>query len=225
MARASKSRKASSASMTFRQRIVRRMIRPVPLMVAATLALSLVFWPQVRRQLPQLNHRAEYRVGVDQIEIAQPLPRWIPEDIVEKIFARAGFGESLSLLDPQVSEKIAMACYAHPWVERLVRVRKTYPARVQVEVIFREPVAMVEVPGAGHYPIDRHGHSLPNEDFSAADKDRYPVIKNVSSVPVGNLGESWGDPAVVGAAQLAAVLTARNAVSYTHLTLPTKRIV
>lgn len=210
MARASTSRKASSKSLTLRQRLVHWMFRPLRLVIAAAFALAWLFWPQVERQLPQLENRAEYRVGIEQIQINQPLPRWIPEDIVQKIFTRAGFDESLSLLDPQLSEKIAMACYAHPWVERLVQVRKSYPARVQVDVVFREPVAMVEVVGAGYYPIDRYGHSLPNEDFSAADKGRYPVIKNISSVPVGSLGESWGDPAVAGAAQLAAVLTARN---------------
>jgi hypothetical protein len=166
-------------------------------------------WPQVERQLPQLDSREEYRVGVAQIQITPP-PRWVPEDIVEKVFARAGFDDSLSLLDPELSEKVALAFYTHPWIERLKQVRKSYPARVQVEVVYREPVATVEVIGGGYYPIDRFGHLLPNEDFSAADIDRYPMIKQVSTPPTGNLGQSWGDPAVLGAAELAAVLTKPN---------------
>lgn len=210
MARASKSRKASSKAPTRRQRFLRWVFSPQRLMIAAVLAMLSLFWPQVIRRIPTLDHREEYRVGVDQVQITQPLPRWIPEDIVQKIFDRAGFDESLSVLDPQLSEKIAMACYAHPWIERLVQVRKSYPARVHVEVVYREPVAMVEVVGGGYYPIDRYGHSLPNDDFSAADIGRYPIVRHVGSVPVGNVGESWGDPAVTGAAQLAAVLTARN---------------
>jgi hypothetical protein len=215
MARSATTRKKTSTTSTIRQRFVRWLFSPLRLSIAAALALSWLFWPQVEQQLPQLDNREEYRVGVEQIQITQPLPRWIPEDIVQKIFTRAGFDEPLSLLDPKLSEKIAMACYTHPWIERLVQVRKSYPARVQVEVVYREPVAMVEVIGGNCYPIDRHGHSLPKEDFSLADISRYPIIRNISSVPAGNLGEAWGDPAVTGAAQLAAVLTARSEAGQT----------
>jgi len=209
MARASTTRKKNTKSPTFGQRLLRWVFRPLRLSIAAAVALAWLFWPQVERQLPDLEHRDEYRVGVAQIQITKP-PRWVPEDIVDRIFTRAGFDESLSLLDPELSEKVAMACHTHPWIERLVQVRKSFPSRVYVEVVYREPVAMVEVVGGGFYPIDRHGHLLPNDDFSASDIDRYPIVQNISSVPIGNLGESWGDPAVTGAAQLAAVLTKPN---------------
>ncbi len=179
------------------------------LVLAAALALAWLFWPQFEQQLPQLETREEYHISPDHV-IITPAPHWVPPDLVEQVFARAGFDESMSLLDPSLSEKIALAFYTHPWVEGLKQVRKSYPARVHVDVVYREPVAMVEVVGGGYYPIDRHGHLLPNTDFSAADIDRYPVIKDVTSVPLGNLGESWGDPAVTGAAQLSAVLTRLN---------------
>ena len=205
MARAKTTRK--SLSMT--QRCVRWLFSPLRLCCAAVLALIWLLWPQVEQQLPQLETREEYRVTASQIQITPP-PRWVPEDIVEKVFKRAGFDDSLSLLDPELSEKIALAFYTHPWIERLKHVRKSYPARVQVEVVYREPVATVEVIGGGYYPIDRFGHLLPNEDFSPSDIDRYPIIKNVSTPPAGNLGQSWGDPIVIGAAELAAVLTRPN---------------
>ncbi|MEZ6132768.1 MAG: hypothetical protein R3C59_29215 [Planctomycetaceae bacterium] len=186
---------------------MRWLFRPTRLAFAAALTLLWLFWPQVERQLPALDDRDEYRVGVAQIQVTPP-PRWVPEDIVQKVFDRAGFDDSLSVLDPELSEKVALAFYTHPWIERLQQVRKAYPARVYVDVVYREPVAMVEVVGGGYYPIDRLGHLLPNEDFSAADINRYPVIRNISSVPIGNVGEAWGDPAVTGAAELAMVLTA-----------------
>ena len=184
------------------------MFRPLRLMIVATLAFVWLCWPQVERQLPSLENRDEYRVGIAQISITPP-PRWVPVDLVERVFERAGFDESLSLLDPTLSEKIALAFHTHPWIERLQQVKKSFPARVHVEVIYREPVAMVEVPGGGYLPIDKHGYLLPEKDFSTADIDRYPLIRDVSSVPIGR-GESWGDPAVIGAAQLAAVLTNEN---------------
>ena len=36
------------------------------------------------------------------------------------------------------------------------------------------------------------------------------MIERVASVPIGKLGESWGDPAVSGAAELAAALNAKR---------------
>ncbi len=178
------------------------------LAIASLLALGWLCWPQVERQLPNLDDRGEYRIGVSQITINPP-PRWVPVDLVERVFDRAGFDETLSLLDPSLSEKIALAFHTHPWIERLQQVKKSFPARVHVEVIYREPVAMVEVPGGGYLPIDKHGYLLPEKDFSTADIDRYPLIRDVASVPIGR-GESWGDPAVIGAAQLASVLTREN---------------
>ena len=75
-----------------------------------------------------------------------------------------------------------------------------------MDVVYRTPVAMVEVAGGGYLPIDRLGYLLPDHDFSPADVNRYPVVTGVSTVPIGNHGQAWGDPAVTGAAQLAAVL-------------------
>lgn len=210
MARKPAPKRKTPAALTPGQRLVRWVFRPAWLITTATLLTLWLCWPVVERQLPQLDGRDEYRVGVEQI-IVTPAPRWVPEDIVRKVFERAGFDDSLSLLDPQLSEKIALAFYTYPWVEQLKQVRKSFPASIYVEVVYREPVAMVEVAGGGYLPIDRYGHLLPENDFSPSDIDRYPLIRGISTAPVGYHGESWGDPAVTGAAQLAAVLTRNNA--------------
>lgn len=204
MARAP-SKKRSSKQLTIGQKAVRSIFRPLPLTIAAVLSTIWLCWPMVERKLPQLEDREEYKIGVEQIVIS-PAPRWVPEDLVQRVFARADFGDSLSLQDPMVSEKIALAFHTHPWIEQLKRVRKSYPAKVTVDVVYREPVAMVQVVGGGYLPVDKFGHLLPDEDFSPADIDRYPIIADVTSIPIRR-GESWGDPAVVGAAELAAVLT------------------
>ena len=128
------------------------------------------------------------------------------EDLVERVFQRAEFGDTLSLQDPRLSEKVALAFHTYPWIERLVKVTKSYPARVSVEVVYREPVAMVKLVSGGFLPVDRHGVLLPTSDFNRADIDRYPHVTNVTSIPIRR-GEPWGDPAVAGAAELAGVLT------------------
>lgn len=138
------------------------------------------------------------------------LPRWVPPDLVEQVFERAGFNESLSLIDETLTERIAAAFFTHPWVKDVHRVSKTFPAQVQVELVFREPVAMVKGID-GYYPIDGEGVLLPHADFSVADIDRYPTIERISSAPLGDTGESWGDPVVLGAAQLAELFNQKDA--------------
>ena len=187
---------------------VRWFFRPKPLVITALIASAWVLLPLALRHLPRLEDRPEYQVGVEQISLNPP-PRWIPPDLVTQVLDRAGFNGTESLLDDTLSERIAAAFYTHPWIENVRSVRKSFPARLNVEVVYREPVAMVKGVD-GYYPIDRHGILLPPADFSIADIERYPVIERVSSVPVGNLGEPWGDPAVEGAAELAAVLNKQD---------------
>lgn len=203
MARTAPKRKTTKA-LTPGQRFARWLFRPLKLCVAAAISALWLCWPAVQQKLPDLEVREEYQIGVEQIVITPP-PRWVPENLVERVFDRANFDGPLSLQDPKLSEKIALAFHTHPWIERLQRVKKSYPAQVTVDVVYREPVAMVQVVGGGYLPVDRLGYLLPDEDFSPADIDRYPIIENVTSIPIRR-GESWGDPVVVGAAELAGVL-------------------
>ena len=182
--------------------------RPRQLMITAAVAMTIVLIPVLARRMPKLNDRPEYRIGSEQLSISTT-PHWIPPDLAQQVFVRAGLEENQSLLDSTLSERIAAAFYTHPWVQEVRSVRKTYPARIHVDVVYREPVAMVKGVD-GYYPIDRHGILLPARDFSDADIERYPVIERVASVPMGKLGESWGDPAVTGAAELAATLNAKR---------------
>lgn len=181
-----------------------RLFRPGTLCLLALIAGGFVLQPVVRRWLPDLATRPEYRISEGRIALTPP-PRWIPADIIQQVFEQAGLDEPLSLQDPTLSERIAAAFHTHPWVEKVISVRKAWPARVYVDVVYRRPVAMVRGID-GYYPIDSSGTLLPGRDFTAADVERYPVLDNVASVPEGRLGENWGDPAVAEAALLAEVL-------------------
>lgn len=185
-------------------RLVRLVFRPWPLMLAAIAAAGWFLAPTIRRALPPIDQRDEYRVSIGDIEV-RDLPRWIPEDFVEEAVRRAGLPEEMSLLDDRLVEEIAGAFRLDPWVRDVVQVEKSFPARVVATLEFREPVAMVQVRG-GMYPVDAHGVLLPPEDFSPADTHRFPAIAGVTSTPQGPAGASWGDPVVIGAARIAAAL-------------------
>lgn len=186
---------------------VRWFFRPLPLFLAASVGLLWVTSPLILRQLPKLDNRPEYRVGPGQVTINPP-PRWIPHDLVQQVFDRAQLDLSESLLDETLSERVAAAFYMHPWIADVVTVQKSFPAKLHVEVRYREPVAMVKAID-GYYPVDRFGILLPPGDFQLADTQKYPVIEGVSSAPAGRLGEEWGDPAVDGAAEIAGLLRSR----------------
>ena len=182
--------------------------QPRQLVATAAVAVCLLMIPVVLRRLPNLNDRQEYMIGPEQVTISPP-PRWIPPDLTRQVFEKAGLAEKESLQDPSLSERVAAAFHIHPWIQKVVSVRKSFLARVHVELVYREPVAMVKGID-GHYPIDRYGVLLPAKDFADADVERFPLIERVASVPMGNLGEPWGDPVVSGAAELAAVLNKKN---------------
>jgi len=204
MGRSPVTKKSASSKLTVQQRFVRWCFRPQRLALAAALAIGVLCWPQFRKRLPEVESRPEYRVSIEQITVTPP-PRWVPEDLVADVLHRVHLDDAMSLQDPTLSERIAAAFVTHPWIMRVHRVTKSFPPRVHVEVTYRKPVAIVHGVG-GYYPIDESGCVLPGNDFSRSDVERYPIVENISSVPQSGPGDSWGDPAVEGAAQLAALL-------------------
>ena len=74
-----------------------------------------------------------------------------------------------------------------------------------VELVYRRPVAMVEVPN-GLLPVDADGVLLPTDDFSPLDALGYLRIGEIKTSPSGQIGTRWGDTHVTGAAQIAAFL-------------------
>lgn len=182
---------------------------PNLLLIAACLVAVIVFIPKALRLFPDLRSRADYRVSIRRIEIIPPLPHWVPHNLVEQAARQAGLPDELSLLDDGVAQRVAAAFERHPWVRGAVRVRASVPARLQVELEYREPVAMVRVRHAGRdglFPIDAEGVILPSADFPPSQIEKYPVIEHVKSSPSGPAGTAWRDLNVLGAAQLAVML-------------------
>lgn len=174
------------------------------LVTAALVVLAALFFPRLKGLLPDLSGRSEYRLTAAQIEINAP-PHWVPHDLTAQVLAQAGLPSELSLLDDRLVADIAEAFGLSPWVEEVVSVRKSFPAKVLVVLQYRRPVAMVEVK-RGQYPVDGQGVLLPPQDFSAAEAHEYPTISGVVSTPQGPAGTAWGDEVVEDAARLAAEL-------------------
>ena len=178
--------------------------RPVVLAAAAAAVLLgawYLVWRQVRHNVLSSN---SYLLATEDVRITA-LPDWIHSDIRSEVFNSASLDGSLSIMDDDLAQRVANAFSLHPWIARVVRVTKSHPARVEVELIYRRPVCMVEVPN-GLFPVDEHGVLLPVDDFSPVEASRYPQLVGIDTAPLGTIGESWGDGRVLGAAEIAAAL-------------------
>ncbi len=154
----------------------------------------------------------EDRVTLSDSYIAQtddfvitPVPQWIRTDLKRQVLQNASLDGGVSILDDDLVHRVADAFPLHPWVESVQSVRKEHPARVIVDLVYRQPVAMVVVPG-GLYAVDVHGVVLPSEDFSAQDAARYPRIDGMTVPPRDQVGDPWGDVRVEAACRVAAIL-------------------
>ncbi len=176
-------------------------------MLLACGAGSAVLTPWFLRQLPDLKSRPEYHVRFDAIQLAPRPSGPVPADLLGQIQRKRDFPERVSILDESLPKRIAAAVREHPWIETVREVRMTFPPKIVVDVKFRRPVALVSAKN-GYYPIDPEGVLLPPADFTAQDTQRFPVVKNIRSVPAGPAGEAWGDPVVFAAARLADTLLA-----------------
>ena len=150
-------------------------------------------------------HSAEYTVTPEKIEITPP-PAWIHAKIKDEVIRTAGINR-LDLRDRKVVEQIAQAFSLHPWVAKVVRVEKRFPAMVRVELAYRRPVAAVEVEPRGKRGlifIDEQAALLPDADFAPGQAKDYLRINSHNELPVAGYGAPWGSQRVAGAARVAA---------------------
>lgn len=184
---------------------VSAVFRPLRLAKLAVIVGAISLMPYLIQRLPNLAARPEYRLATKQIRIVPMPERPVPENLLEQVRELGKLPRELSMLDETLSAKVADAFARHPWIARVVSVRKSYPANVIVELEYRQPVGMVQVKG-GRFPIDVAGVVLPPGDFTAADLKRFPTIQGPTPPASLHPGVAWKDPSLQAAARLAQLL-------------------
>ena len=183
------------------------------LLLAIVVGAAVVGGPYLawRKLKPRILSAPEYRVGPEQVEIT-PAPKWIHSDIRAEVFRDPSLAGPLSLMDDTLTEEISKAFASHPWVAKVKQVTKRHPSSsspvaVRVELVYRQPVCMVEqVPGEV-LPVDGEGVVLPSEDFSPIEATRYlRLVVGGNQKPDLSPGQRWADAKVVGGAEIAAAL-------------------
>lgn len=164
--------------------------------------------------------QALYSLRADNLEATQQ-PDWIRVDVAKEVFESNKLS-NVSLLDPQSNAYIARAFETHAWVKSTTRVSKAYGGLVHVDLVYRQPVAMVYLryqyekdgqkkTGAGFYPVDKDAIILPTEDnFTEEDVKDYLVIDAKGASTGETAGKEFGDPAVKVAVKLCSMLAANR---------------
>jgi hypothetical protein len=198
----------SSASLLSPLVIVSRLFRGpmrwvmwLGVLLAAVGGSSFTLWKMVEEHVLR---DPLYQLSPSQITVTAP-PDWIRSDVKSEVIRDAGLDTPASILDDKLAERISQAFALHPWVAKVARVQKFSPARVEVDLIYRKPVCMVEVPG-GLYPVDAEAVLLPSIDFSPIEARRYPRLSGVEPVTTSPVGTRWRDTRVSGAAEIAVLL-------------------
>lgn len=179
-------------------------------LLLAAVALGLLYfaaWEAWKQYGASHAHAERYLVDIERMQVTPP-PPWVRSQVKSEA-SRLGSLENLSILDVDTTKRVALAFELHPWVSQVQRVAKHYPASITVDVLYRKPVAVVEVEHAGQaglLAIDRDGILLPPEDFSAAQVKALPRIAVGKTFPAGPVGSPWGDPRVGAAARIAETL-------------------
>ncbi len=166
--------------------------------------------------------------------IVTPQPAWIQSPVLTEVFQDSDLGR-LSTLDRQMSSAVYNAFRKHPWIRKVFRVQKLAGAQVQVDVEYREPLAMVycEVPNEvdsqerpnatklqkpvstpiqkgdrtiAFLPVDVDGVLLPTKDFTREQVPQFMLIYAQSAAPLGMVGGEYGDARVKEALLLCRLL-------------------
>ncbi len=179
-----------------------------------------------------LGYLGWYYYGADHIDLAlyslrkenlnaSRQPDWIQAKVVDEVFTKGAL-DQLSLLEPNATATIAQAFEAHNWVKSTTRVTKSSGGKVEVDLIYRKPAAMVyyapqdrpdrqsQANGStesvglqrGFYPVDSEGIILPTEDFGRDDIWKYFQVFAEGARPAGDIGMSFGDSRISEALSL-----------------------
>lgn len=206
MARAVKAGKNAQTPPPSESTFIEWFFRPAMLFRMSLVAGVFAMWPYAIQKLPSLGSRAEYQIPFSSIELIPEPERPVPMNLLEQVADQSGMPRDLSILSENVTFELTKAFRRHPWVSKVVRVRKSYPAKITVELEYRKPVMMAQVQG-GRIPVDLYGVILPTSDFSATDASQYPLLQNVPSRPKVRPGSAWEDPAILAAARVADALS------------------
>lgn len=181
----------------------RRSLIILGILTLVSLVVAVVAW---NKWAPDVKQQPQYLLKAGHLEVP-PQPPWIPEDVLQAV-VRDGKLEGLSIMDETLLEKIESAFAVQTWVADVRLIRKRPGPKIEIDLQYRRPVAVVEVLTEqgmrALQPVDADGVVLPTDflrDDPAKTREYLRILAGYG-MPAGPVGTSWGDAGVVGAARI-----------------------
>lgn len=185
---------------------------PLLLAIAVASGLSVLLWYCAGKAAATGN--AEPRTRADRLNettirqavLLQKRPAWISKEDFEQAASLGLFAQGHSVFEAGLSRALAERYETSPWVERVRALRLRHPARMELEIDWRRPVARVDQPSL---VLDRNAVVLNLMADSSAVRD-IPLLAGVTPARV-EAGRKVPEKEIAEALGLLAV--ARDALS------------
>ena len=191
------------------KKLAQRLYRPTILAGLAVVIGGLVAAPHVYRLANELANEPIYLVEGGEVRISRP-HKWVNRDFFRQAIERGGLRNPLSVANPMLVTMLRAGLEGDPWIESVEQISVSLQDGVEVMVTYREPALMVQTID-GLFPVDVNGVVLPADDFSKEDRSSFPLLRVFAAERPTAVGKRWRDDRVLAAAQLARVLSPKNA--------------
>jgi hypothetical protein len=165
--------------------------------------ISLGIWSQYGESIRDLEGYTLERSAI----VINEQPNWIRSNVKAEVLRDSGLEQELFILDDSIIKRIQDSFEIHPWVAKVKKITRSYPANISVELEYRKPVMMVLVPD-GVLPVDREGISLSPDDFANVDIKKYPHLAGIRKDWPDLVGRKWEAREVQDAAMIAELFQA-----------------
>ncbi len=145
--------------------IVSLLINPVTLMICVCV-IAIALW---NRYHARLDLPVNQPINQLVLHLNTP-PEWIKTDIRNVAIQESQLDE-IQLGEPRAVEMVAASFAVQPWVKSVRQIRKT-PTGIHVDLMYRSPVALVEIGNDALFPVDDEGVVLDSRDFVLPDSIR-----------------------------------------------------
>lgn len=158
-------------------------------MIAGVFFLSFLAWNRYHDSIASpLVKPIDQRI----LSVNRP-PAWIKTD-VRKVAIQESRLQEIKLGEPRALEQVAASFAVQPWVKSVKKIQKT-AAGIHVDLLYRKPVALVEIGDDALFPVDDEGVLLDSRDFTGPNAElNYWRVSMPSPITNGLLaGYLWDD--------------------------------
>lgn len=203
--------------------ISRRRVLGALAAVLVVVLLAWTAWGLSVRAAGWLRSQPEFAVPFEAIELVPAPPAALRDGaggILARVRERAKIDGPIRLLDQDLRELGLSFAKHSPWIAKVERVERLYPRRVVVRVVYREPVARVDLDATRFLVVGDDGVVIPDEEVRPSVAANLLRLKDIAVPPEDLPGHYLGadrdgnvPPEITSAVRLARFLHEADGVT------------